>query len=200
MRKCLKTGVHKLLNKGAYYKKLCIPFPTEFSANLPCIPWGIRNRCCRIAFLDRSIDYFNKTWHNPDICQMQSIPAFSKLTYLFVVGHDFIVNIDIIQTRDYEWSMSTELLILAVSEVNVYCTLGYEPSFQNVSLRSIWRKCYNDCCDKLPSAMQEWWRDQILFCMYYVIQGYIIFQRAWSVTVKGRVLDDVHCKQDAISY
>jgi hypothetical protein len=29
--------------------------------------------------------------------------------------------------------------------------------------------------------------DQILFCMYYVIQGY------WSVTLKGRLLDEGTC-------
>jgi hypothetical protein len=30
--------------------------------------------------------------------------------------------------------------------------------------------------------------DQILFCMYYVIQGYIFVHWAWSATLKGRLL------------
>jgi hypothetical protein len=30
--------------------------------------------------------------------------------------------------------------------------------------------------------------DLILFCMHYVIQGYIFVQWEWSVTLKGRLL------------
>jgi hypothetical protein len=66
-------------------------------------------------------------------------------------------------------------------------TLGCEPYFQNVTLRSSGLKCYGWCyCGtKWHARVME---DQILVCMYCVIQGYLFFHWAWSVTLKGRLL------------
>jgi hypothetical protein len=68
----------------------------------------------------------------------------------------------------------------------MYYTLGCELSFQNVTLRSSWLKCY-DWCDKLPSGIRVM-EDQILFTMYYVIQGYIIVHYSMKCEVERTAL------------
>jgi hypothetical protein len=73
----------------------------------------------------------------------------------------------------------------------IYCTLGCVPSFQNVTLRSSWLKCY------VRSRLTTKWyasvmKDQILFCMWCIMSSRLHFRSLSKCDVERTALSRVY--------